>query len=461
MLVAAHAHAPFPAKLVTVLLVVTSFVVSALAASQHKTIGRVGLAGAAAVVGVASAFAVRAAFHSMHVSFALAIIATTAVGGLAAVSLAWALVVTRVQADVGPLDADERALVPTAAWLGVAAVIVRFGAEATHLHVVVPLVAMVMAVLSAGVASFGVVLLLDGISWIRKVYAGEAGLLRITALSEHDRAVPSLTELATCDAAIIEVQGEDGPYREQARRRALARAPADPNLLMGRLTKRLRVSGLLAAGLLATAVLVIGPFARAAHPGEGAIPTKLRPLPGTCAADRPVLRFAALEPLTLVDVESFAARYRDTGVVTAETLAALGDEDRFFNGARQQVIGEEILAAARRAYKPRGNELVVVVTDRDMYLREMDWRFALAVQYEGVAVVSIARMDGTFGRLDGSSLAHYGSACRVELRARAFKMITRQLLRACHASAVDDARSARRPAVMSLDDLDQIDESSY
>jgi hypothetical protein len=103
-----------------------------------------------------------------------------------------------------------------------------------------------------------------------------------------------------------------------------------------------------------------------------------------------------------------------------------------------------------------------VVTDRDMFLREVEWRYAFATRESGVAVVSIARMDPLFPLFSPSTYDPAPSDCRAPVRARAFRMITRQiLLGVCSAETVDDPRSARRRSVMGLSDLDAFDEATY
>lgn len=97
-----------------------------------------------------------------------------------------------------------------------------------------------------------------------------------------------------------------------------------------------------------------------------------------------------------------------------------------------------------------------------MFLRNVDWRFAFATTEGGVAVVSLARMDPSFPLLTPGTYEPAASECRAPLRARAFRMITRQIVEnLCAAELVDDPKSARRRAVMSLSDLDAIDEATY
>lgn len=188
----------------------------------------------------------------------------------------------------------------------------------------------------------------------------------------------------------------------------------------------------------------------------------LRPLPAACATSRPTLRFVALEPLRVLSVDTIADHYRGSGVVDVGPTRTLVLQDRFVDPARDQLVAEEVADAARGAYRPDAHELVIVVTDRDMYLRTVPWHWAFAYRKDGVAVVSVARMDPSFPWLGASTYRPERPECGVALQARAHKMITRQILfAACDAPQADDPRSARRASVLSLQDLDAIDESVY
>lgn len=97
-----------------------------------------------------------------------------------------------------------------------------------------------------------------------------------------------------------------------------------------------------------------------------------------------------------------------------------------------------------------------------MYLRTMEWHWAFAHRRDRVAVVSVARMDPAFRWLGASTYRPERPECGVDLLARAHKMITRQILFAAYrAEPLADPRSARRSSVLSLQDLDAIDERAY
>jgi hypothetical protein len=208
---------------------------------------------------------------------------------------------------------------------------------------------------------------------------------------------------------------------------------------------------------------VLPTFARVAHRADlASSPAKLPAFPGACRDRPPKLRFVALTPLRVLDIEEIASRYRATGIAEVVVEPPLEVEERWIDRGRHQIAGEDIARAARKRYGAKENALVVVVTDREMFLREVEWRYAFATRDPGVAVVSIARMDPVFPLLSPSTYDPAPNECRATVRARAFRMITRQIvLGACSAETVDDPRSARRRSVMGLSDLDAIGEATY
>jgi hypothetical protein len=196
-----------------------------------------------------------------------------------------------------------------------------------------------------------------------------------------------------------------------------------------------------------------------AYPAGDASPRPL-PLAGRCAVAPPRLRFVPLAPLTIVDAGELAARYRRLGIEAREE-APLEGVERFRDLRRGQLAAEDLVDTARtERAAPGTNELVVVVTDADLYIRGNAWRYAFAYADGRVAVVSLARMDPAFPWVSPQPYAPRRPACDVELRARAFKMITRQLvLTTCGLPRTSAPHSVRGAQVLSLADLDAIDET--
>ena len=128
-------------------------------------------------------------------------------------------------------------------------------------------------------------------------------------------------------------------------------------------------------------------------------------------------------------------------------------------------MAEEIVSAVFDRYgRGHSGEMLLVLTDRDMYIRQAPWRFAFAMQSpaSSVAVVSLARMDPGFPLVAPGSYEPRAPACPALLNARAYKMITRQILRGvCETEPVDDPRSLRRSSVLSVPDLDAMEEDRY
>jgi hypothetical protein len=100
------------------------------------------------------------------------------------------------------------------------------------------------------------------------------------------------------------------------------------------------------------------------------------------------------------------------------------------------LLGDDIARAARRAYllsdrgsllPNQGHQLVIVLTDRDMYLPGTA-SFAFAVDERDVAVVSLARMDPAFPLINTESYVPRRASCTAALMERAYKKITRQIV---------------------------------
>lgn len=413
------------------------------------------LAGAAAVVIAVSTIETSFLFRALGFGIALA----------AGLLFFWTM--RRANASTEErLDAPVHALEPFALWTATAGVVVAHGAQAAHLHATFPNVARVVVIVAFVAAALSIVAWRSLRNAIGRVYRGVDRALRVQRTAEDVNA-PLVTDASPIDAAVVEgASPSGGPYRA-GEGRVVARVPSDATVL----AHRHRMLALQAFGttILCAAAggLVVPPLESIAHPPDLATsPAKLPPLPGECRDARVKLRFVPVAPLRVLDVEEIAARYSATGIADAVVERPLAFQDRWLDPNRRQVIGEEILRDAHRQYAPRSDEdhreLMIVVTDRDMFLRDVEWRYAFATRDAGVAVVSLARMDPNFPLLAPMTYEPARAECTAPVRARAFRMITRQVLVGlCAATTVDDPRSARRRSVMGLSDLDAIDEARY
>lgn len=435
---------PYAATALAGTLATGALVASTMAASSRPAVARAGLALAAVVVAIPA-----------HAAVPEAIVG----GPLAGLAFAHALRETRLRAGA-PLDADARALAPVAVWLAGASVVVRIGAERGHLHVVVPQAALAGAALGLALAVLGAIAFARHHAWIAAVYRGGIPGLRVGPPPHADDPAPRLADAGPCDAALVLSSDASGPYRAGAERIVVARVPERAAPLLTRARHALLAAAAAAAAALLALSAQAGPLPARAHREDP--PAALPPLPAACATARPTLRFVALEPLRSVDARAIAARYRESGVAAVAGVATLPLDPALEDPGRKQLMAEKVASAVRRAHPPREGELVVALTDRDMYMLGAEWRYAFAYRTAGIAVVSVARMDPEFPWVEGGAYVPEPAPCTARLRARAFKMITRQVLfAACAAPAEVDPTSARRASVLSLEDLDAIDEARY
>jgi len=436
--------------LVTFLFILGTLIVSSVVArARRRAVVYGALAVGGSIAGVAAFAAARIALLALSMGPALALIASVAAAALF-------VRVHSERAEAKTLDHDALDLAPAAAWIALAALLARYGAEAVHLHIIVATATRAMAALALALALLAVFTLVAQTRWTRRLYRGDLPWI-VGARPENVDTTPLLSRVSS-SAVVTRAPGAKAPYRDD--RPVLARVPSSEVALVARYVRASRVAVAATAAALTALVLSSGSLASAADSAATvAIPTTLAPLPGACADERPLIRFVALEPLALVDLNAVAERYRRLDIARVQVDRALPFEPRFLDESRGQLIGEELTRAARHAYRPRVGELVIVLTDRDMYLQQAPWRYAFAVGDGTLSVISIARMRTSFvwhpTQLDAPE-------CTAVLRARMFKMITRAILRnACAASPSDDPRSVRRFSVLSLDDLDVLEEDVY
>jgi YD repeat-containing protein len=121
---------------------------------------------------------------------------------------------------------------------------------------------------------------------------------------------------------------------------------------------------------------------------------------------------------------------------------------------RKQLIAEELVEAMKRAYPQFAidpDAILIGVTDEDMYISEMSWRYAFSWrQEERFAIVSTARMDPAFSKEPADPKI-------VEARAR--KMITKDIgLLHYRLQPSYDFSSALYDYIDDVDDLDDMGE---
>lgn len=419
-------------------------------AAVAATIG--GLAAAAAMFG-SSRVALAAMATPAAFPLALAVAATT--GAVFA-----AVLFDERRRDERFLDERAVALLPVTVFLALAAIGTRVGAEALHAHVLFPSLSRALAGFSALTAVVAAVAWARQLRWNSRVYAGR----------EAERVSPPIDEAAasmlprlshvTSDA-VLAASVLDEPYRPS--QSASLRLPHEPSRLFAR---HRRFGGLAALGVLCAAVALFASLGTVAssfdREGTLSTPKTLPPLPGRCADARPTIRLVPISPFAAIDVHEIAERYRSLGF-GVEVDAPFALDALLVDPARKQVAGDALLRRVRLARPTRGpNEHLIALTDVDMYLREVAWRYAFATTEHGATIVSVARMRSSFdwGAPFGVSLER--TECAPLLRARTYKMITRAILRgACAALPSADPRSARRASVLSLDDLDAIREDVF
>lgn len=385
-----------------------------------------------------------------------------AIGAAALVLYEWLMRLAH-EREEDTIDTPVRLLVPFSLWIGAAAVLTAHGAQAAHLHATLPRIAQVLAAVAFASAVASVLSFQAIRESVARAYRGDDPQWRVRKIDDGVD-TQRLSDVTPSDAAIVEgaALASAGPYRA-GEGRPIARVPLDRTALERR-HRRWLIGAIAATMFCAGAgVLAMPSYAKIAHRADlGSSPATLPPLPAKCEGGRVKLRFVALAPLRVLDIEEIAARYRETGIADVLVERPLYPHELWFDRGRHQIAGEDILEEARERYGVRPNELVVVVTDRDMFLREVDWRFAFATRGPGIGVVSIARMDPNFPLLMPATYDPAPSECGALVRARAFRMITRHIMfAACSAESVEDPRSVRRRSVMGLSDLDAIDEATY
>ncbi|HYR95129.1 MAG TPA: hypothetical protein VEM57_00280 [Candidatus Binatus sp.] len=107
-----------------------------------------------------------------------------------------------------------------------------------------------------------------------------------------------------------------------------------------------------------------------------------------------------LAPSPTVSASELVAFCHDKLHLPAELLAALPGDAVTEEAERHQLVAEDVMTATREQYPElvtTSEAILIVVTDRDMYVRELPWRFAFSARRgDQIAVISTARLNPTF-----------------------------------------------------------------
>jgi predicted Zn-dependent protease len=114
---------------------------------------------------------------------------------------------------------------------------------------------------------------------------------------------------------------------------------------------------------------------------------------------RPVY-IADLGPHPTISAQELVAFCRDKLHLTVEQIAALPADGVTEDPERHQMAAEDVIAmASQQLPQILGNPdaILIVITDRDMYVRQFSWKFAFSLRRDDrVAVISTARLNPTF-----------------------------------------------------------------
>jgi predicted Zn-dependent protease len=164
--------------------------------------------------------------------------------------------------------------------------------------------------------------------------------------------------------------------------------------------------------------------------------------------------FVAIGEMRSVRLDALQVYYKQRYDLSVEILPPIGLEPVVMDERRRQLIAEELINLMKRRYPEHARSpqsILIGITEGDMYIREVDWRFAFAYrQSERFAVVSSARMDPVnFGFLPEEEL----------LQTRLRKMLSKNIgILYYKLPQKSDRKSVMFGPIMGIDDLDSIGE---
>ena len=164
--------------------------------------------------------------------------------------------------------------------------------------------------------------------------------------------------------------------------------------------------------------------------------------------------FAAVGEMRSVHLDVLQAYYKQRYDLTIEILPPIGLEPMVVDERRRQLIAEELIELMKRRYPEHARSpqsIVIGITEGDMYIREVNWRFAFARRDgDRFAIVSSARMDPvSFGYLPDEEL----------LQTRLRKMLSKNIgIMYYKLPQKSDRRSVMFGPILGIDDLDSMGE---
>jgi len=164
--------------------------------------------------------------------------------------------------------------------------------------------------------------------------------------------------------------------------------------------------------------------------------------------------FAAVGEMRSVHLDALQAYYKQRYDLTIEILPPIGLEPMVVDERRRQLIAEELIEMLKRRYPEHARSpqsILIGITEGDMYIREVNWRFAFARRDgDRFAIVSSARMDPvSFGYLPDEEL----------LQTRLRKMLSKNIgIMYYKLPQKSDRRSVMFGPILGIDDLDSMGE---
>ena len=164
--------------------------------------------------------------------------------------------------------------------------------------------------------------------------------------------------------------------------------------------------------------------------------------------------FAAVGEMRSVHLDVLQAYYKQRYDLTVEILPPIGLEPMVVDERRRQLIAEELIELMKRRYPEHARSpqsILIGITEGDMYIREVNWRFAFARRDgDRFAIVSSARMDPvSFGYLPDEEL----------LQTRLRKMLSKNIgIMYYKLPQKSDRRSVMFGPILGIDDLDSMGE---
>ena len=159
-----------------------------------------------------------------------------------------------------------------------------------------------------------------------------------------------------------------------------------------------------------------------------------------------------LGPLHRVSLEDLTRDYRRRLGLEIQVLPRVDPDVVLFDHARRQLIAESVIEHVRwqlRTLTADPSAVVIAVTEHDMYIRGMEWRFAFSYRGDDrFAIVSAARM---------APLAYEQRGKEYLLFSRVRKMVGKNIGLLLYRFPVSaDPTSLLRGNILSVDDIDQM-----